>query len=145
MRDQLADGFRYDLWANLKWVDILPRFQDRERAETVLRHVLNAQHVWLTRSLSAEEVPNLPADLTEGLQSMNAAWIEFLRISDPEAFVSYTTFKGEPYFNTVEQIARHVVNHGTYHRGQLRGLAQAEGWDDFEDTDLIRWHRETSS
>ena len=145
MRDQLADGFRYDLWANLKWADALQRFQDRERAELVLRHVLNAQHVWLTRSLSAEEVPNLPEDLSEGFQVMKTAWIEVLRISDPEAFVSYTTFKGEPYFDTAEQIARHVVNHGTYHRGHLRGLAQAEGWEDFEETDLIRWHRETSS
>lgn len=142
MRDLLADGFRYDLWANLKWLSVLDRFEDRPRAEAIFRHILGAQRIWLARSLSEEEVPVLPESLDESLPLINEAWLEFLRISDPEAFVSYTNLKGESWFNTVEQIARHVVNHGTFHRGQLRGLAQAEGWDDFEDTDLIRWMRE---
>lgn len=142
MRDLLADGFRYDLWANLKWLSVLDRFEDRARAEAIFRHILGAQRIWLARSLSEEEVPALPEPLAEGFRLINAAWLEFLRISDPEAFVSYTNFKGESWFSTVEQIARHVINHGTFHRGQLRGLAQAEGWDDFEDTDLIRWMRE---
>ena len=142
MRDLLADGFRYDLWANLKWLSVLDRFADRPRAEAIFQHILGAQRIWLARSLSEEEVPALPESLAEGFPMISEAWLEFLRISDPEAFVSYTNFKGESWFNTVEQIARHVVNHGTFHRGQLRGLAQAEGWDDFEDTDLIRWMRE---
>ena len=40
-------------------------------------------------------------------------------------------------------MAHHVLNHGTYHRGHLRGLAYAEGWDDFHDTDYSAWLRET--
>ncbi len=43
--------------------------------------------------------------------------------------------------NFVSEITEHVINHGTYHRGHLRGLAEAEGIS-FPDTDLIVYLRE---
>jgi uncharacterized damage-inducible protein DinB len=141
MREQLVDGFRYDLWANLRWLPTLEKFADPEQAGDIMRHILRAQHIWLTRTISEEEVGPLPEDLDAGLNQVHEAWVELLRISDPGAFVSYTTLKGESCFSTVEQIARHVVNHGTYHRGQLRGLCQAEGLEGFEETDLMGWYR----
>jgi uncharacterized damage-inducible protein DinB len=42
----------------------------------------------------------------------------------------------------VSDIAAHVVNHGTYHRGQLRERAEADGLDDFPETDLILFFRQ---
>lgn len=141
MRELLIDGFRYDRWANLAWLEALPTFADRDRAESIFRHILSAQRIWLVRTLSEEEAPPPTDDLGEAIDRLHQGWIGLLETCDPGAFVSYTTMAGEPYFNTVEQIARHVVNHGTYHRGQLRGLKQAEGSEDFPETDLIRYFR----
>lgn len=142
VRELLIEGFRYDAWANQAWLPVLPTFQDRDRAEAIFRHILQAQRIWLVRTLSEEEAPPLSDDLGEAISRLSEAWIALVATCDPGAFVSYTTMAGESHFNTVEQIARHVVNHGTYHRGQLRGLKQAEGSDGFPETDLIRFLRQ---
>lgn len=145
MRQQLQEAFDYDLWANAKWLECLPHLGNhRARAEEILSHILKAQHIWLTRSLSNEEVADLPDDLVTGFNQLNAAWKEFIGISDPTAFVSYTNFSGESFFRMVEEIARHVINHGTYHRGHLRGLAEASGFEGFPETDFIRFLNETA-
>lgn len=141
MREHLAEGFRYDLWANRLWLDALDNYGNPATAEAIMRHILAAQHRWLVRCLSEEEVSPLPDDLRAGLEDVHTQWLELLRICDPGAFVSYETMAGDPHYNTVEQIARHVVNHGTYHRGHLRGLAAAEGLEAFPETDLIGYYR----
>lgn len=142
MKELLIEGFRYDAWANRAWLPVLLSFRDPERAEAIFRHILLAQRIWLVRTLSEEEAPPMPESLGDAIEALHRAWLHLLDTCDPGAFVSYTTMAGEPYFNTVEQIARHVVNHGTYHRGELRGLAKAEGFDGFPETDLIRYLRE---
>lgn len=42
------------------------------------------------------------------------------------------------YRMTVEETIRHVLNHGTYHRGQVAALLRTAG-QDFPDTDLLFW------
>lgn len=144
MREQLIEGFEYDLWANRKWLSVLPTFAEPDHAKEVFAHILRAQHIWLTRVVSEEEVAEPSEDLEEALESLHHRWVDLLRTCDPGAFVSYTNLSGQAFFNTVEQIARHVVNHGTYHRGQLRGLMDAQKSEGFEETDLIRYYRECS-
>lgn len=73
---------------------------------------------------------------------MAQVWRLFLDDADLDQEVAYVNMAGQHYVNTVEQIALHVINHGTYHRGHLRGLAESEGLDDFNDTDLILYFRE---
>lgn len=138
----LLEGFDYDLWANERWLLALDRFRDRERAEAVMAHILRALRSWLERCADPETVPAETGELLGDFRNVTLAWKSFLETSDPKAFVSYTNMAGEPFFNELADIARHVVNHGTYHRGQLRGLAMAEGLDDFPETDFIRYCRE---
>ena len=142
LRESLQEGFEYDLWANQLWLEAIPRLEPSQRAQDVFGHIVRAQHIWLQRCLSEQEVRPLPEPPADALQALHDDWIEFLRISDPEAFVSYTLFSGESSFSTVEQIARLVVNHGTYHRGQLRGLADVQPLASFPETDLIRFYRQ---
>ncbi len=142
LRASLQEGFDYDLWANRKWLEALPNLPFEAQARRTLDHIVGAQHIWLTRCLSEEEAGQRLSDLAQDLEAKHAGWTELLRTCDPGAFVSYTTLSGDSWFNTVEQIARHVVNHGTYHRGQLRGLAEAAEFMDFPETDLIRFFRE---
>lgn len=143
-RQDLLERFDYDLWANRKWWSALGRFRDLAGAQTALEHILSAQRVWLSR-LGVEVTQageNLGID--DVMVFVNQAWQMVLNENSLELPVTYQNFAGFEFTNTVGQIAGHVVNHGTYHRGQLRGLAQAEGMENFPETDLIVFYREKS-
>ena len=73
---------------------------------------------------------------------VNNAWKMVVTDTPLDLWIDYRNMAGFEFKNTVAQIATHVVNHGTYHRGQLRGLAQAEGLEAFPETDLIGFYRE---
>ncbi len=139
MREILVQNFEYDLWANQQWLSAIESLPNRQSAIDVMQHVANAQRIWLARCLNEENLPNLPASLGEAFEQLHEQWVELLRICDPTAFIAYETLQGEPCFNMMEDIAMHVINHGTYHRGQLRGMVGDS--DQFPETDLIRYLR----
>lgn len=141
--EMMEVGFRYDRWASERWIDYLPKLPESLGAAAVFQHILTAQRVWLTRCLSEEEVRGLTGDLVSDVRQLNEDWIDLLRSCDPEAYVSYVNTRGESFFNTVEQIVRHVLFHGVYHRGHLRGLAGTAGCD-FPETDFIVFARSQS-
>lgn len=138
MRDTLADLFDYDLWANRRWIEALP---DHARGKEILTHIVRAHRNWLSICTSEEEMSEPLPDLAAEFERLNAAWKELIRICDLSAYASYNNRNGEPQFTMIDDIIRHVINHGTYHRGQLRGLMEAEGRTDFPETDLIKWVR----
>src|SRR5690349_20714514 len=111
-----------------------------------MSHIHEAQIAWMDRiqerKRPEEEYDNAPIDLAS-LRATNAEWKELAGSADLEARKTARRPDGSQYSFRVGDIARHVLNHGTYHRGHLRGLAHAEGLEDFEDTDLSRWLRES--
>lgn len=142
LRAALLQGFRYDWWANERWLDAAPRMKHAARAEEVLGHIAMAQERWMQRCLgkAAQEPAEVP--LRERLAGAAEHWRTYIAQADLEREIVYTTTDGTQYANRLDEIARHVLNHGTYHRGQLRGLAEAEGFEDFPETDLILYLRQ---
>ncbi|MCW5941529.1 MAG: hypothetical protein KIS66_04815 [Fimbriimonadaceae bacterium] len=144
LKTRLIDGFRYDLWANRAWLAVLPRLADPEDGRQVLRHILNAQIVWRARIVGT--TPEIATEVDDGsLESSALAWIGLLEERDLGEVVSYRTTLGVAYDQPLHEIAYHVVNHGTYHRGHLRGLADAQGMSDFPETDFVGWVRTGAS
>lgn len=141
----MREGFEYDLWANGLWLDALPNFQDRERAEEVMSHVHFALELWLDRILDRvgdlESYRRFP-NAAESFGETTAKWTAWLTDADLGQVKEFTRLDGSKFTFRLGSVARHVINHGTFHRGQLRGLAQAEGWEEFEDTDYARWLRD---
>lgn len=140
LQTHLKQGFEYDLWANLQWIEVLPRFTSSGRAHAVLDHILGAQRIWLERVGGVVPSPDL--ERGDRARSSAAEWTRIVSLPDPGRVIAYHNLSGVPFSNTFEHIALHVINHGTYHRGHLRGLADAEGLTDFPETDLIRFYRE---
>lgn len=138
----LLRAFDYDAWANDKWAHQLTRFKNSSRAIAIFQHILDAQRIWLERCGVGFEFDKTDEDLGHVSRRMAQVWRLFLDDADLDQEVAYVNMAGQHYVNTVEQIALHVINHGTYHRGHLRGLAESEGLDDFNDTDLILYFRE---
>lgn len=148
MKDWLLSGFDYDLWGNMKWLDVIGRFKDRDRAQGVLNHILLAHRVWLdsvdgNASESFEAYESLVADRDRLNQAVLDWKDQLAKKSLDHKFPA--SRRGMKWEFTLGETARHVLNHGTYHRGHLRGLAHAEGWEDFEDTDWSQWLRETGA
>src|SRR5687767_13787441 len=127
LRILLRNGFDYDLWANRQWIRALGGFNTYTiEAQQVLEHILMAQRIWLERC--GVVVFDEPVDvrLEELFETMARTWQARLEDVDGDEPITYTTTLGETYTQTIAQLAYHVLNHGTYHRGQLRGLAQAD-------------------
>jgi uncharacterized damage-inducible protein DinB len=138
----ITQSFDYDRWANRQWLNSLGGFKNLSRAHEILEHILAAQQTWLKRC--GVDVPPQEGDSSlQDLFDVTAmTWVMVLEQTDPNEIISYTTTRGEQYAQPLAQIALHVVNHGTYHRGQLRGLAEADGFSTFPETDLIFFFRE---
>lgn len=106
-----------------------------------------ADNAWQHRVTSSPFTRPTPEQLPAKLETLVAQWQ--VALSGWEALIasrasteliSYHVFDGQPYSNTLQEIASHVVNHGSYHRGQvvlmLRQLGHAA-----INTDLIAFTR----
>lgn len=146
MNPLLIKQFEYDRWANLLWLDFLQKTETPEVYRTIMGHILGAQTIWVSRiegeSLSAIPSPPLEAATIE---ESNERWRKVLTTRLPDELIQYKRTTGESMNSTMEEIALHVVNHGTYHRGELRGLCRADDLDGFPETDRIRFTLEQAT
>lgn len=137
-REALDLALEYELWANARWYPALAGFKDRERAERVLWHVIDCYRGWYEGITGVElsKSDSMADDCAVAVQ----AWRDLINDRDPDEVIRFERGPVVRSF-TIGQVARHVCNHGTYHRGHLRGLADAEGLEAFEDTDYTLWLR----
>jgi uncharacterized damage-inducible protein DinB len=119
-----------------------------------LVHIFRAERIWLARleQRASEVAWSRPED--EQLSTLKAEWpplhnnwrnwANSLSDSDTERVLSYTDLRGNPWAQPVWQIALHVVNHSTHHRGQVSGFLRAIGKAP-PPLDFIRFVRENAS
>lgn len=132
----LSQGFDYDLWANRLWFDYLTKKGKGDLDLKVFQHILAAQEIWYLRCLGTP--PTAMPDFIptpEKLVELNHSWKTFLEVRDDDPLIHYHRLNGDPGHLRLSQIAHHVLNHGTYHRGELRGLCRARGEEEFPETD----------
>lgn len=101
-------------------------------ANTLLSHVLSAQHIWAKRILG--EKPDYavwevfkPEDFEEVYQTNMNLLKDILDRKTVTEEISYQNSTGS-FSNTIEEILMHVCNHGTYHRGQLAKMLKQAGY-----------------
>jgi len=162
MNESLLEEFDYDAWANRLWATALtdakgvlgpeslirlnsqgpwPDFfigDAHVRAGEVFVHILWAQRTWLSRCGGVVTFES--ADPEEWIGKLNAKWKEILASRPATDEISYRNNMGIPGCRTLGQIARHVINHGTYHRGQLREIAEYLNLANIPGTDLVGFH-----
>lgn len=139
----LSHHLRYTHWATKRLTDFVAGVPEqhltREIANShggVLRtfqHIYYADRVWMNRM---EGKPQSFADPEPGpsIAELNAVWWPILERfeawageQDPNRVIEYKNLKGEPFAKPVWQIVMHVVNHGTYHRGQIAAMLRQLG------------------
>lgn len=133
LRKALLERWDYEQWANERWSQALPHFQNRDRVERVFRHIYGCYSGW------AHCVSDWPSDfdgsldLQRDISLLHSVWRQVIEESDLEAKITLSDGRQLTALNLIQ----HVMNHGTYHRGHLRGLAEAEGLTDFPETDYV--------
>jgi uncharacterized damage-inducible protein DinB len=155
MIPEITELYAFNRWANgrvLGAVEALDAEQlDRDLGSSfpsvrgTLTHALGAEWIWLRRWKGTSPT-GLPADWDLAtLDAIRGRWAEVEREqaefvdalgpADLERVVEYRNTKGDPFASRMGDMLRHVVNHSTYHRGQvitmLRQLGAAGVTTDF--------------
>jgi uncharacterized damage-inducible protein DinB len=116
-----------------------------------LAHIVGAEWVWLERwngrspaSLpSGENLTGLEI-ITRTLQEVRSNRQQWFGNLTPERLseeIVYTNFRGQRYSYALWQQLVHVVNHSTYHRGQITTMLRQLGRPAVS-TDLLRFYDE---
>lgn len=161
--DEIRDLYRYNRWANGRVLDAADALSDEDFVRDVrssfasirdtLVHILAAEWVWLSRWKGSSPRSMPDGWPTSALRELRTRWSEVegdqraflaeLEESRLDEIVSYATTDGRAFAMPLWQMLRHVVNHSSYHRGQvvtmLRQL-RAEGCA----TDLILYFRSSA-
>lgn len=120
----------------------------------LVRHVLGADTIWLRRwrgespaALTEASTWRTPADFARVWDGLKEGQRRFLAEQTDASLardLDYTTLNGTPYRTPLGDVLLHVVNHGTYHRGQLAHmLRQLEQRP--PSTDYVLYLRESSA
>jgi uncharacterized damage-inducible protein DinB len=161
--EDIKDLFEYNDWANDILVDMLvaafgEELDLRTSAEPMVTeiqettvHIFGALSIWRLRWLGTSLSTMLdPAPYPTPL-SLRAAFHEekrefwrFFNSLDSDERLNkvyiYTNTRGETYSQPLTPMMIHVVNHSSYHRGQVTAKLMALGHDELiESTDFAAW------
>ncbi|HEX9188644.1 MAG TPA: DinB family protein [Vicinamibacteria bacterium] len=159
--DEARDLFSYGAWANGRVLAAAEALAPEQRLATAassfpsvrgtLGHIVGAEWLWLRRwqgespaAVPAWAAESSLADLRGHLAALEAdrdGYLAGLTDADLARLVEYRSLAGTAYADRLGDLFRHLVNHSTYHRGQvatqLRQLGQTP-----PGTDLITYLRE---
>ena len=117
-----------------------------EKPGSLFDHILNAHHIWNFRMLGKErrfevwQRHKLSA-LHHLIGNNFSDSMKIIGDRSLDEVLDYRDTKGNKYSNTYKEILFHIVNHGTYHRGQLALEMRNRGLDPII-SDYIYYKRE---
>jgi uncharacterized damage-inducible protein DinB len=117
-----------------------------------LVHVYSADWIWCSRWEGESPTAMFDPSTFPDVRSLREAWgahevrmrsvLDRLGDDGVGRVVTYKTMKGEPQAQPFWQILQHVVNHGSYHRGQITTMMRQLGVKPPQGMDLIAFYRE---
>lgn len=148
MYQLLKELFNYNHHCNQKLCKAFVENQDKvsEKAIKLFNHLLNAHQIWNSRILQKEiltavwEIHPLneleKIDITNYNQSL-----EIIKKMNTDEVIYYTNTKGQKFSNNILDILFHIINHSTYHRGQIASDFRQNGLEPIV-TDFIVYKRQ---
>lgn len=148
MKKYFLKLYQYNQWANKRVFDCLQKQNvNDEKTLTIMSHVVSALFIWLSR-IEGKSPAAYPlwekyslVDLVKMNSEITGRWLKFVEDNDSfDRVLVYNNYVGDPYENNVEQIMIHLVNHSTYHRGQVAMMLRQNGLEPVN-TDFITYDR----
>jgi len=163
--DDLRRLYTYNRWANLRCIEALselePDVLELDRSSSyaslldTLVHGYGAERIWLDRWTGGK--PDRLPTTADGLDSVavvRTAWdvvweqqrafLDRLDDATVEAPLTYHNLSGREDTQVLADQMKHVVNHASYHRGQLATMLRQCGRVP-PSTDYILWLREVAA
>ncbi|HTE34087.1 MAG TPA: DinB family protein [Chryseolinea sp.] len=162
MAYDLIHHLNYNVWANDRIAGVVQSIDEElfrrqnkssfPSIEKTMVHIWGAQHIWLRRmhgeSLSVSPIANgtwSKSEVLAGLNGTSLGLVAFVESKSPSFLATryaYRNLKGDPFNDPYEDTLYHVVNHSTYHRGQIITMLREGDINTVPATDLIHYLRE---
>ena len=146
-KNDLKTLFEYNKWANAMILDVASRLSSDEflrdmsnshaSVRDTLVHIMGAEWAWLERWRGTSPKQMLPPTEFTTVDSIRTRWseiergqAEFLSNLVEDALprpLSYTNFSGQRWTYPLVAAMQHLINHSTYHRGQVTTLLRQLG------------------
>jgi uncharacterized damage-inducible protein DinB len=156
--------YDYNSWANHRTLDACAALSEEQftrdlgssfrSVRDTLAHICGVEWLWLERWHGRSHNALPPAADFSDLASLRRRWDEVeqnlhdyiasLTPEDTQRTIQHKTTQGVPQAAPLWQMLQHLVNHGTYHRGQVATMLRQLGAKPLS-TDLIFFYRERST
>ena len=157
--DAIRELYDYNHWANQRVLSAMTPLTDDMFTRNMgnsfvslrdtLAHILGAEWIWLERWLGRSPNALLSASDFPTLQALQRRWAavrlnqnQYIQTLVPDRLnddVSYTNTRGERYSYALWRQMLHVINHSSYHRGQVTTLLRQMGAEPVG-TDLLVYY-----
>lgn len=137
----------YNRWANARTLQTVSKLtpdqfttnlqSSHSSVRDTLAHILAAEWIWLERWKGTSPGALLNSTDFRTIESLKTKWaeveggyVEFIDGLSEESLttvISYRNTKGEEWAYPLGQMLQHVMNHSTYHRGQVTTLLRQLG------------------
>jgi uncharacterized damage-inducible protein DinB len=144
---EISKLFAYNRWANARTLEPVSKLTSEEYGRTLggsfpsvgetLAHIYAAEWIWLERWQGrsprglppAQDVPTLE-ELREkwrAVEDGQRAFVDAVTEARMTEVVTYVNVKGETWSYPLGEMFVHLVNHSTYHRGQVATMLRQLG------------------
>ncbi len=154
----------YHYWARDRMLDALatitpeqfirPMGNSFSSVRDTVAHICAAERIWITRLKGEKPLGLQNSDRFPDVETARKEWAELegemrdqLARLGPEAVdrtIEYQDLRGNDQSDVLWQMLQHVVNHGTYHRGQITTMLRQLDAAPPKSMDLIAYYRERS-
>ena len=161
MKEIFVQYASYNVWATNSLLDVIRALPEEKLHLPInssfpsifktLLHLLDAESIWWQR-MNLKERIDKPSDgftgdmiaLGTAIQKQNKLWSDWVTAANENKLQHeffYHDSRGERHKSPVYQVLLHLLNHGTYHRGQLITMLRQVGVEKLPCTDFIAWAR----
>jgi len=160
--DELRTLLDYHYWARDRVLaaasELTPEQLTRDMGNSfrsvrdTLVHIYSAEWNWYQRWRGSSPTAMLVPEDYPDIPTLAAAWVshearvrhfvDALGDEGLEQWCDYRTMNGQAGTSTYAQMIRHVVNHASYHRGQVTTMLRQLGAAPAKSLDLIGFYRE---
>ena len=152
--------FEYDRWANARMLGVVAGLSPEAflkdlgssfgSIRNTLAHILSAEWAWLERWNGTSPKQMLDPAGFPDVAALRARWAQVeqeqqaflgaLSQERLEADIDYFNLQGEPVTLPLWQLMLHMINHSSYHRGQVTTMLRQVGAKPVS-TDLVGFYR----
>ena len=139
--------YEYNRWANARLLDAASKLTPEQYSRDLqsshrsvrdtLAHILAAEWIWLERWKGVSPNALLMPSEFPTVELLETRWAvvegdytEFIKgVTDGSlaTVIAYTNTRGEEYAYPLGQMLQHVMNHSSYHRGQVTTMLRQLG------------------